>query len=306
MIRWLNLDIETESNIGSQADQIKRFQLLSEVLNHNGVENEVVHESISAMDLAARLPEYFQTFQQIRVSSSSCDEMRTLMSRAPSMTMSLKVCDAFVHEADGWWPRCFLYEAMQVVVAKHVTGLDFTGGVFVIGAGAMTRAVVGALVRVGFEKINITDPDEYLAQELIEDLQRTFFGVQFQFTKKQMVTQLPGVHSVAVNTIVGTDTNPELSEIFYLNFLKAGGAWIDLNLSPVESNLSAEARTVGAQVVNGVKVASITDCLWVKKAFALDLDESQYSEILRQSFVSEADVKERDPSVLHIPQQNSD
>jgi shikimate 5-dehydrogenase len=156
-----------------------------------------------------------------------------------------------------------------------IKNLDISESALIVGAGASCRAVVASLLKIGFKKFNITEKFEERGRLLIQDLKQTYFAVDFRFTTQSAITQLPGVHSVVINTTPLTPSNDLLNELYYFNFLKPEGAVIDLTLVPYETPLLKAAKQVGARVVHGCEVATLVDIYWIKNSLgiAVPLDE---------------------------------
>lgn len=223
------------------------------------------------MDFPGELERALREFDQIRLGGELCEEALRLVTRIPSTLLTLKCADAFVNERGDWWLRNYLVAGLQEAIAAELKGLDFNGGVFVLGSAAEARASIAALVRVGFRRFLITDVDEERGERFVTEARSTYFKVQFDFVPRHMITQLPGVNSIAVNTIPGGRDQGMLAELFYFNFLKSGGVWLDLALSGVDPALEAEAKNAGALVEPGANPIARADVLWATACYGTRL-----------------------------------
>ena len=249
-------------------------EVLQRALANAGVENEIRFVQSDASSLRAKLDELkAEGIHHVRFGGSLPEAVPSCFDNWPSTMLSLKAADALVPDEEGrWWPRNFMQEGLQRLAAIDLGNLDLTGGAFLVGATPATRSIVAALARIGFYRLNLTDLDEAKGRALIEELKRSYFNVQFQFTPRGLVTQLPGVHSIAVNTVdMGKDPT-RLSELFYFNFLKSGAVWIETIISESNSPLIQEARNVGADVRTGGNLISRWDEAWAEGCFKVKLD----------------------------------
>jgi shikimate 5-dehydrogenase len=254
-----------------------RANVLSTALNEAGIKNQVHFVSATPENLNDVIQNCSnKNIQYMRFEGSLADFVPSCFNNLPSTILTLKSADAIVPEHDGrLWPRNFFQEGMQRLAAGDLGDLDLTGAAFVIGARPETRASIAALVRIGFRRINLTCIDDKRGEELLTDFKRTYFNVQFTFTPRSMITQLPGVHSIAVNTISMDDDPNRLSELFYFNFLKAGAIWIAVPMNSMSSPLIQEAKNVGAEVCEAALLAARVDQAWAESCFKVRLDHEK-------------------------------
>lgn len=257
----------------------KRMMALSEEMTAAGLENSVTFIECGPDGFGKALDEAERTVDQIRVGGGLREIAAQFTNRLPSLILTLRSVDAFVQENGQWWPRNFLLDGLGSSISEDLTKLDLTGAVFVIGANADARAAIAAFVRVGYSRFNVADMDDGRARELVEELRRSYFKIQFQAVARHIVTQLPSIHSVAINTI-GQEDDGILGELFYLNFLRQGGVWLDLPLVSANDSLVGEARSVGAFVEPSALVLDRVDRAWVKSCFGVALGADSYRERL--------------------------
>lgn len=261
MMRWCE--------VGEQASTA-RFQALSEALAKAGVENR--YEFVENTGDPAKVFAVAETYDQIRLTGEACTQVLSHSIRTPSSLLPLKAADAFVKEKDGqWWPRCHFVEGLNRVFAQTTLDLDFSSGVFVLGANPESRWLISSLARIGYNKVSLCEPDQARGEAFVEDLRKSYFKLQVQYVPRHLLTQLPGVHAVGVNTLAEGRDDGTLSELFYFNFLKPGGAWLDLALVPYNHSLEAEAKSVGATIIPGHRIYAMADCLWAE-SLGIDID----------------------------------
>ncbi len=274
-MNWVEIALPGQS-------QAVRFQALSEMLQEAGFENQFSALETSEVDFAGHLSETQKSATVIRVVGALGDQVPKLRNEIPALMMSLKTADTICFENKYWWPKNFLFEGLQQVLAQDLVQVDFSGSALVIGAKSEARAAVGALVKAGFNRFNLADENVELGESMIAEFTHSYFNVDFKFTPLNRVTQLPGVNAIAINALP-LDINPTFVEdISYFNFLKPGGVWVDLSLLPLDSPLVSEARSVGAVVEPGLHVVSQTDLAWAESHCRVKLDLNKYRQLLRE------------------------
>jgi hypothetical protein len=289
MVKWAEISLEP---------QTWRYELLMQELRESGFENEFHAITAPADAQSAVLLQAEKDFALLRLGTDWAMSSAHVTEKIPALMLTLKSADTMVYSEGGWWPRNFLFEAIQQITAQDIQELDLLGSVFLVGAGPEARAVIGALVKVGFKHFNITDPDEAAAQALVEDLKVSYFSARFQTTSKNHVTQLPGVYSVGVNTL-SIIKHPELlNELYYFNFLKTQGVWLEMQPIPLVSPLMSEAKAVGAQVLTGVHLLVVLDAIWTRSCFAVEIDRKRYESKLT------AHIESLKIEIEFSPQQN--
>jgi shikimate 5-dehydrogenase len=260
-----------------------RFQILNETLKASGVPTEFTQIQATPATLAEALEEAKTTQNQIRIGGRLGAHVLPLLERLPSSVLSLRACDALVCDNNEWWPRFYLVEGLNQTIAHDAATLDLGGSVLVIGATPDARATVAALSRIGFSKMIVSDPSEAACSSFVEELRRSYFGIQFQIVARKAVTQLPGVCSIAVNTLLQSEDSEALNELAYFNFLKPNGFWLDLAILPPNTNLETEALSVGASIISGARALAMTDKIWAETALKIKIDfEAHASSLIRR------------------------
>jgi shikimate 5-dehydrogenase len=123
--------------------------------------------------------------------------------------------------------------------------------------------------------------------DLIKELKRVYFGIDFRFVSQGQLVLLPGSNSVVVNSTPYTATNEIVKELACFNFLKAPGMIWELSLGPIETELVVESRQIGATAIRGHEIAMYTDKKWTEwvapdKAAAVDFQ--RYADLLYEKY----------------------
>lgn len=271
MIKW--------AEIAGQNSKL-RFDFLSKYLNESGVKNQVDYIECTVDEFPTKIKEVMKTYDHIRVGSPFGEKVPLEVEQIPMVTLTQKSADCLIKEEGRWWARSMLTEglAREVAVVKR---LDISETAFIIGTGSSCRAVIAALLKMGFKKFNMTERSEERGRQILKDLQVTYFGVDFRFTPQSAVTMLPGTHSIVVNTTPLVSSNDLLNELYYCNFLKPNGVVIDLTLVPVETPLLKAVKQVEGRIIHGYEVASLVDLHWVKSSMKHVMDTDKFTAGLK-------------------------
>ena len=227
-----------------------------------------------------KLNECLEKYDTIRIGRSLGELVVSAFKHKSSIMQLLKSADSLVKINDKWWLRSAVYHSMQRKLAEIGQRLDLESSVLVVGAGAMARVAIASFVKAGFKKFNISNKFDDQANELIKDLKRVYFNIEFHFVPKDELILLPGTNGVLVNTTPMVPQNDILEELYYFNFLKSGGIAIDFVLIPPETPLLVEAQDIGVYTVKGYEIASRADMIWAEWCFNVKLDHHKYQEKL--------------------------
>ena len=118
--------------------------------------------------------------------------------------------------------------------------------VLVLGAGGACRAVIGALLESGVEKLHVTNRTQKRAKDL-----QVFFNSQIElidWSEKEEL--LKNVNTVINATTLGMVGSDELQ--FSLSKANENTTIVDLVYNPINTPLLAEAHKKGCHVVNGI------------------------------------------------------
>lgn len=261
-----------------------RFEVLSQYLNSKGIKNQFTFIEATEENLLEKISEAKSQKMFVRFNPKFFEIASTKLENNLKELEILKSVDSLMFdEKKGYWPEIVFRESLFEYLTKTVKNLDVAQKAFVVGTCGLSRAAISALVKLGYSKINITSYNDQLAIDLIEDLKKVFFNVEFEFTKRSDVTILPGVHGLVINTfsVLGAEDFPV--EIYYFNFLKKGGLVIDLVDIPPETPFLKIAEDIGARVITGCEVMGYYDLNWVSRVTGQKSDHKDYVEALKQS-----------------------
>jgi shikimate 5-dehydrogenase len=244
---------------------------LSDTLSRLGIKNEVSFIECDEAGLEAALASAQANYDQIRIGGSLRGVIWKHLTEMPAQIFTIKSIDALVRADDRWWPNNYLFEGLIVSIARDLNHLDLTGAVLILGSGGDAKTVAAAFSRIGFSRFSISDRSIEAVEELIVELRRNYFNGKFQAIPGPLITQVPSIHSVAVNTIA-VEQDGFLDQFFYMNFLKADGAWLDISFEEYEE-LAAEARDVGAFVEPAARIFACADRAWAQAAFGVDITQ---------------------------------
>lgn len=283
MLRWLE--------IAGQCSEV-RFRVLSEFMRSNGVENEVQFINCDAHDFPRVLSESIGDYNALRIGTPFGMTTLDHFEGQPSTMMFLKAADGVIFEQGKWWPRSSGYRGLQKVLGEVGRDLDLNSSILVVGSGAQARVACAAFSKLGFRRFLITSRNDEHAEELVKQLERHFFNLEFKVVPQDQLVLLPGVSSAVINTTPYALDNDLLTELYYFNFLQSSGVVIDLNLQPLETPLIREAKVMGVNVVMGSEVASWSDILWCQWVTGKTFDRSVYRDALEAALFASSPVVE--------------
>ena len=118
--------------------------------------------------------------------------------------------------------------------------------VLVLGAGGACRAVIGALLESGVEKLHVTNRTQKRAKDL-----QVFFNSQIELIEwSEKEELLKSVNTVINATTLGMVGSDELQ--FSLSTANENTTIVDLVYNPINTPLLVEAHKKGCHVVNGI------------------------------------------------------
>lgn len=217
-----------------------------------------------------------------RISDDISVEIGPYLPRVTQKALFAGACPFLVRDKNEWWPRPLLEEAFIHCMTENFGQLDLDSFALVAGSGGGAKTVIAAIATLGYSTINVSDKIQDKAIQLVTEMKKKFFQINFQAVPFQAITTLPGVHSLVVNTTPLSLENDLLDELYFFNFLKSGGAVIDLTLIPSETPLIIEAKQWGARHLSGDYVFAERDALMIERLTGKKIQISKYRELLRK------------------------
>ncbi len=267
-----------------------RYLFLSDWMKKQGVENTLEILEMSPTEFTDNFHSLKEKFDQIRIEKPFRNEAFLETKKNEAGMILLKTADCFFRDNQGgWWLRSPLYEGASNILSRQKSNLRVDHSALIVGVGGASRAIIAALVKVGYQTFNITNAFDDQATELIAELRRMYFSVRFKFVSQSQLVLLPGTNSIVVNSTPLIDNNDILDELHYFNFLIPKGLVWDLTITPIDTPLTKEATEIGAQIYRGYEFAAATDVVWLgwvcpERAFnekKLSQDMKEYLQISR-------------------------
>lgn len=262
------------------AENLERYQLMSEVLNQRGCKNEFEvwpHQSLNFETF-----EELKAYDHVRLARQWATVVPKNLTLQSSWSSLLGVGDGMIRKDGKWWPMCALYEAFSQLLKDIGHQLDLSASVMVAGSGAAARIAVAVFFKAGFRNFLISSFDESEANKMIQEINSRMFGLSIRWIAKDKIVLLPGETSALVNCTLASEENTLLAELCYLNFLKRPGLLIDLPLAKENNQLIIEALDSGVNVFAGGELAARVDVQWAEWAFDCSLDLPEYHKIMRE------------------------
>lgn len=182
-------------------------------------------------------------------------------------------CDGLLWKNHRWWPQCLLYHGLRSVVTRQELEVSLEGSVLAVGLGPAVRPTIAAAIGLGYRRIGLVATPSKESEELVSFFQSRFFGVQMAIIPPEEAVSLPGMTSILINTVEGSQNESLLKYLYYFNFMSPGGLVIDLSLA--ETELLKNAELFGAKNFSGVEIFSEIDKIWLRDIAGLAVDFSR-------------------------------
>ena len=261
----------------------RRLKVLSEFLKSNDVENEFSFLTTIEDNFVDCLVDAQKKFEVIHVANELGGYDLANEYSYPSRLLSLQIQDVFQKYDGQWLPRNFLLESIRVILAGAGDELDINGGVLIFGSGPSAVAAFGALNFLGFSRFTFVDANNSNLNDVLEKLRRFNFGVDINSASNAMITQLPGIFSVVVNTLDEESESQIIEELSFFNFLANNGIVVSTRLQK-EVRFLTEAKNLGAQIVDGYQIFSKLDFMWLNEFLGeVSFQEEEIKDIYLKS-----------------------
>ncbi|MGE3975536.1 MAG: hypothetical protein AB7F59_13505 [Bdellovibrionales bacterium] len=259
-----------------------RFEALSQFMTSKGITNTLTKMPATSENVLDVVKDCQNQYDFIRIGPPFGNRITHMGVHNTEQISRIRSGDALIKIRSVWWPKSFLFGAIMKQFSLNMKSVNHHSAIFIVGAGSTTRVLIGVFAQMGFLKFHITDRDNKLGSELMAEVKKTYFNVEFQFVPQSSIMLLPGVNSVMINTTPLTTENTILKDLYYFNFLKNPATVIDMNLYPIPSPLSKEAAELGAHCIHGYQFAAQADADWLKEISGVDIQVAEYQEILKE------------------------
>ncbi len=258
-----------------------RFNILSEFLNENGFKNTVEFVAMGLDEFHSEFLKLIEKYDCVRIGSPYASMVMPMFQGQTSEMVMIGAGDCLWRIDKEWRLYAANYFGLRYIIHDKGNLIDLESPILVVGSGAGARMAIAAFIRAGVKKINVTNKFPEQTKEMIASLEKSFFGVQFEFIAEERLVLLPGSNSVLINTTPLSPSNDLLNELYYFNFLKSPGLVIDFTIIPIETPLITEAEQIGVSVVRGYELSSWGDLAWIESYLGKKLDREAYSQKLR-------------------------
>ena len=279
-----------------------RYDVLSEYLTKNGVENQVDYIEVSPAEFEGQLKEALEKYDAIRLASPYGLMSLKHFTGQPAEIVHLNAADSIIKRKGEWQLSASNLESLKYVLKKHGPSIDLKSSALIVGSGAAARFSIYALLKIGVKDFKISNQFHEQAQETIRELEKKYFDVQFNFIPEDEIVLLPGTNSILINTTPAVESNTILTELYYFNFLKTDGIVFDFNFLPTNTILVKEAEEIGIQAVRGYEIHGWGDVHWVKDWLGIDIDFVEYQKLLHAA----AEKWEQEQSTENTNELNND
>lgn len=206
-----------------------------------------------------------KAFDFLRLTYESSQKILEGWGTQPAQVRLLGCCDTFLHEGKSFGPRVILYEILREAIIAKVSDHDIKETGYVICNDMKGRLLVSLLLSLGHRKVFLVGEDEDFVNREVEFLQRFHIGTEILGLSANDLTLQTTRASILINTIHFSDDNPILNDLVYFNFMKSGGAVLDLDFEKNKSLLLEEAQRASLKVLAPTYVSSFYDFSLIKK-----------------------------------------
>ena len=258
--------------------EFQRLQILSEAVKDKGFPNTLVRVE---WPKEMSLDEAAGSLEHLRFGEDYQNRILKEVKIQSSWISLLGLADGIKRVHSKWWPLCAGYDALCLILEELGEDLDTKESALIAGSGPITRSVVAALFRCGFQRFKISSADSVQVEALVAELKTKFFGLEFKIISPEQIVLLHGENSILVNTdSSGSDQNLA-HELSYLNFLKRPGVVLDWSQS-LDSELLKETRDIGVRTLTSADILARIDRTWARWAFGVELSQQDYLKRLKE------------------------
>lgn len=188
----------------------------------------------------------------------------TSSARIPTEVREGGLIDTILRENGAMWIRCYLREAIHRLILTHAPKLDTHAIAYVTGSDAQARLCMAVAIQMGFSKITVISENFEQAQEVVAQLQKLFFSLDFKILRETELTLQPNNGSLLLNTLPAESGGVVFEDLTYLNFLRKEGLVVDLPISAASNSLLEEAQHVGIRRLAGDEIWGFRDWLFLQ------------------------------------------
>ena len=253
-----------------------RFKLLSEYLNEKGFTNELTQLEVNPANFEEELKIAQEKYDALRFGSPFGIQCLDYYHYQPANVSYLRAADSVIKENGRWELAASTLTGFEKHIRDNGTAIDLDYSVLIVGSGSASRFAIHALLKIGVKHVKISNQFSEQAKELITELEKKYFGVEFEYIPDDQLVLLPGTNSVLVNTTPLVDSNHILKELYYFNFLRPDGLVIDFTFLPLNTPLVEGAEQIGINAIRGYEVCAWGDLEWAKNITDVELSYEEY------------------------------
>lgn len=226
--------------------------LWRKAIETTGFENQYIVEYINEFD-----PQFYSQpdFQEAFISWGLFDEWCSVESEyfgfsVSSFAKQVHCFDYLEKKAGQLHGRNFVSQSFRETLVQNYSKIDNRKPAFFIGHGPFLRSTCAALIQMGYSRFYVCSDDLQKAEQDIQWLQKSFFGLDFSVLPLEDVTRLKDSASIVVNALHGEVKKQMNADLSYFNYLHLSGAVFDLYKDSDEGFFFEEAQRAGLIVIN--------------------------------------------------------
>lgn len=260
---------------------------MHEFLKRKNLETEISFYSADVLESLIQDKQKLKSFHFLRVTYESSQKILETWGPQPTQVRLLGCCDTFLHEGKSFVPRVILYEALREAIVSKISNYDIKDAGYVICNDMKGRLLISLLLSLGHRKVFLVGENEEFIDKEVEFLQRFHIGTEILGLPAHHLTLQTTRASILINTIDFTDDDTILNDLVYFNFMKNGGAILDLNFEKSKSVLLEEAQRASLKTLSSSYVSSFYDFSLMSKLnlgldFSFEEFEKSWSQFLAE------------------------
>jgi len=192
------------------------------------------------------------------------DLLLAASARIPTEVREAGYVDSVIRQNGAMWIRCYFREALHQLILEKASKLDTHAIAYVTGSDPLARLSAVVAIQMGFQKIVLISENHEEADQIIQQLQKLFFSLDFTLLRETELTLQPNNGSLLLNTLQAESGGVVFEDLTYLNFLKKDGLVVDLPILHHANPLLEEAKHVGILQLSGDEIWGLRDFFFLQ------------------------------------------
>ena len=242
------------------------LQHMQDFFKIKNIEIELVaFKSENIENLLANQYELVKSFNFLRMGYETSQKILENWQAKPTQVSLLGCCDSIVNENGALWPRVIMIESLRETIVSKIKDHDIKEAGYVICDDLKGRVLVAMLLSLGHRRVYLVGEDEDFINSEVEWLRRFHIGIEILALPSHQLTLQTTRATILINTVVFPDGDPILNDLAYFNFMKDGGAVLDLDFANSKNPLLREAKRAALKTIPRSYISAFYDFSLIQK-----------------------------------------